>query len=59
MGRALVNAIIDFTDASGYTVLRLVSSAMNMDSFSLYNRFRGEDVLVVVPSLPSFLPETG
>ncbi len=38
VGRALVNAIVDFTDAGGYAALRLVSSAMNMNSFSLYNR---------------------
>jgi GNAT superfamily N-acetyltransferase len=38
VGRALVNAIVDFTDQGGYAALRLVSSAMNMDSFSLYNR---------------------
>jgi GNAT superfamily N-acetyltransferase len=38
IGRALVNAIVRFTEEGGYPALRLVSSAMNMDSFSLYNR---------------------
>ncbi len=38
VGRALVNYIVDFTDAHRYAALRLVSSAMNMNSFSLYNR---------------------
>lgn len=38
VGRGLVNDIVDFTARSGLGSLRLVSSAMNMDSFSLYNR---------------------
>ena len=38
IGRALVNHIVDFTESHGYVALRLVSSAMNMNSFSLYNR---------------------
>lgn len=38
VGRALVNHIVDFTESHGYAALRLVSSAMNMNSFSLYNR---------------------
>ncbi len=38
VGRALVNHIVDFTDTHQYPALRLVSSAINMDSFSLYNR---------------------
>ncbi len=38
VGRALVNHIVDFTESHGYQSLRLVSSALNMDSFSLYNR---------------------
>lgn len=33
IGRALVNEIVRFTEEGGYLVLRLVSSAMNMDSF--------------------------
>ena len=38
IGRAMVNHIIDFTDSGGFSSLRLVGSAINMDSFSLYNR---------------------
>jgi GNAT superfamily N-acetyltransferase len=38
VGRALVNGITQFTDDNKLSSLRLVSSAMNMDSFSLYNR---------------------
>ncbi|MDP3877522.1 MAG: GNAT family N-acetyltransferase [Methylobacter sp.] len=38
VGRALVDHIVGFTEANRYAALRLVSSAMNMDSFSLYNR---------------------
>lgn len=38
VGRALVNGIVDFTEKNNFGSLRLVSSAMNMDSFSLYNR---------------------
>lgn len=38
VGRALVNHIIDYAESHRYAALRLVSSAMNMDSFSLYNR---------------------
>jgi ribosomal protein S18 acetylase RimI-like enzyme len=55
VGRALVNHIVDFTDSHRYPALRLVSSAMNMDSFSLYNRSglipRGSyhDMVLAVP----------
>lgn len=38
VGRALVNYIVDFTESHHYQSLRLVSSAINMDSFSLYTR---------------------
>jgi GNAT superfamily N-acetyltransferase len=38
MGTRLVNHIIDFTERNGYEALRLVGSACNMNSFSLYNR---------------------
>ncbi|MFI3155625.1 MAG: GNAT family N-acetyltransferase [Methylococcaceae bacterium] len=38
VGRVLVNHIVDFTESNQYAALRLVSSAINMDSFSLYNR---------------------
>ncbi|CAG1065064.1 hypothetical protein BAC1_00641 [uncultured bacterium] len=38
IGKALVRHIVDFTEANGYKSLRLVGSAMNMDSLSLYNK---------------------
>lgn len=38
LGRLMVDHIVDFTEENGFKTLRLVSSAMNMDSFSLYNR---------------------
>lgn len=38
IGRALVREIVRFADDGGFPALRVVSSAMNMDSFSLYNR---------------------
>ncbi|MDH4322325.1 MAG: GNAT family N-acetyltransferase, partial [Desulfobulbaceae bacterium] len=38
VGRALVNHITDYIDNNGYKAGRIASSAINMDSFSLYNR---------------------
>src|SRR5262249_37295559 len=38
VGRALLQHIIAFTERGGYPALRLTASAMNLDSFSLYNR---------------------
>lgn len=38
IGRQLVNYILDYTKNNDYKSCRLVSSAINMDSFSLYNR---------------------
>jgi GNAT superfamily N-acetyltransferase len=38
VGRQLVNYILDFTRQHNFKSCRLVSSAINMDSFSLYNR---------------------
>jgi GNAT superfamily N-acetyltransferase len=38
VARALLQYIIDFTDQRGYKALRLTQSALNLDSFSLYNR---------------------
>ncbi|PCC74083.1 Ribosomal protein S18 acetylase RimI [Nannocystis exedens] len=38
VGRRLVSHILDFTRERGYRSCRLVSSAINMDSLSLYNR---------------------
>jgi len=56
VGRALLNHIVDFTESNQYPALRLVGSAINMDSFSLYNRSgfvpRGSyhDMVIVVPA---------
>lgn len=66
VGRALLQHIIDFTDAGGYPALRLTQSAINVDSFSLYNkagfvpRYSYQDMLVRVPEtgLPGELPGT-
>ena len=38
VGRQMVNHIIDYTKEHDFKSCRLVSSAINMDSFSLYNR---------------------
>jgi GNAT superfamily N-acetyltransferase len=38
IGKALLQYIIDYTDRNGYKALRLTQSALNLDSFSLYNR---------------------
>ena len=37
-GRELLRFIIDYTDSHGYNALRLTQSALNLDSFSLYNK---------------------
>ena len=56
VGRALVNHIVEFTESNQYPALRLVGSAINMDSFSLYNRSgfvpRGSyhDMVIAVPA---------
>lgn len=53
---ALLKHIIDFTDRNGYRALRLTQSAINVDSFSLYNRagfvprYSYQDMFVTVPS---------
>lgn len=55
VARALLKHIIDFTDAKGYKSLRLTASAVNLDSFSLYNRagfvprHTFQDMFVAVP----------
>lgn len=55
VGKALVSHIMDFTRSKGYKSLRLVGSAINMDSFSLYNksgfvpRKTYQDMVVKVP----------
>jgi GNAT superfamily N-acetyltransferase len=38
VGRQLLKYIIDYTDQNGFKSLRLTQSALNLDSFSLYNR---------------------
>lgn len=38
VGGALLREIVDYTDRNGYKALRLTQSAMNLDSFSLYNK---------------------
>ena len=38
VGRAMVDHILDFMRQNDYKACRLVSSALNLDSFSLYNR---------------------
>jgi GNAT superfamily N-acetyltransferase len=56
VGRALLQHICDYTDRNGYKSLRLTQSAMNLDSFSLYNRagfvprHAYQDMLVSVPA---------
>lgn len=53
---ALLQHIIDFTEMQGYPALRLTSSALNLDSFSLYNRhgfvprYAYQDMVLTVPS---------
>lgn len=39
IGGAMLKHIIDYTEKNGYKALRLTQSAMNLDSFSLYNRY--------------------
>lgn len=64
VGRALVNHIVAFSDANRYASLRLVGSAINMDSLSLYSRSgfvpRGSyhDMVLPVPAtgLPAHYP---
>lgn len=55
VGKALLRHICDFTDTNGYRALRLTSSALNLDSFALYNRagfvprLAYQDMWVAVP----------
>lgn len=55
VGRALLQHIIDYTDRHGYKALRLTQSALNVDSFSLYNkagfipRYAYQDMFIPVP----------
>jgi GNAT superfamily N-acetyltransferase len=54
-GKALLRFIIDYTEQHGYSALRLTQSALNLDSFSLYNtagfvpRCAFQDMFVAVP----------
>src|SRR6185436_11230122 len=56
VGSQLVKHIVDFTEKNGYPALRLVGSACNMDSFSLYNRagfvprLVHQDMVIPVPT---------
>lgn len=56
VGSALLRHIIDYTDSHGYSALRLTQSAINVDSFSLYNkagfvpRYSYQDMLLQVPA---------
>ncbi len=55
VGRALLGHICDYTDSNGYKSLRLTQSALNLDSFSLYNRagfvprHAYQDMVIAVP----------
>ena len=56
VGKALLRFIIDYTEQHGYPALRLTQSALNLDSFSLYNsagfvpRCAFQDMLLAVPA---------
>lgn len=56
VGGSLLRHIIDYTDQHGYKALRLTQSALNVDSFSLYNkagfvpRYAYQDMFVQVPA---------
>jgi len=56
VGRALLQHIIEFTERSGLPALRLTQSALNLDSFSLYNkagfvpRAAYQDMVIDVPA---------
>ncbi|NQT41443.1 MAG: GNAT family N-acetyltransferase [Planctomycetes bacterium] len=55
---ALLKHIIDYTESNGYASLRLVSSAMNLDSFSLYTRY-GFIPRYVYQDMVMEVPESG
>ncbi|HEU0138717.1 MAG TPA: GNAT family N-acetyltransferase [Bryobacteraceae bacterium] len=54
-GKALLRFIIDYTEQHGFPALRLTQSALNLDSFSLYNtagfvpRCTFQDMFLTVP----------
>jgi len=62
VGGALLRHIIDYTDEHGFRALRLTQSAVNVDSFSLYNkagfvpRYSYQDMFIQVPE--SGMPQT-
>ena len=55
VARTLLDYIIDYTNRHGYKALRLTQSALNLDSFSLYNsagfvpRYAYQDMMLQVP----------
>jgi GNAT superfamily N-acetyltransferase len=55
VARALVEHVIDYTESHGHPAIRLVQSAMNLDSFSLYTRagfvprYAYQDMILRVP----------
>ena len=55
VARALLDYIINYTNRHGYKALRLTQSALNLDSFSLYNsagfvpRYAYQDMMLQVP----------
>ena len=55
VARALLDYIIDYTNRHGYKALRLTQSALNLDSFSLYNsagfvpRYAYQDMMLSGP----------
>ncbi|MBQ16048.1 MAG: GNAT family N-acetyltransferase [Planctomycetaceae bacterium] len=55
VGSSLLEHIIEFTEQNGFSSLRLTQSALNLDSFSLYNkagfvpRYAYQDMLIEVP----------
>ena len=55
VGRQLLGHIIDYTHSNGYDALRLTQSAINIESFSLYNKagfvpcYAYQDMIVQVP----------
>src|SRR5258706_13075294 len=56
VGRELLRYVTDYTDKNGYKALRLTQSALNLDSFSLYNkagfvpRHAYQDMFLEVPA---------
>ena len=63
VGRGLLTHIIDYAEGHGYKSVRLTQSAMNVESFSLYNKAgfvphgAYQDMIVQVPATGFALPE--